>query len=169
MMFHGLGNLGDDNSASAIALATPSTISLVTTPTSNPNADLSWCEWCATSPILSGLNPKCWDLNEQICSPIVVQYLKNATPAPPPSQTTIDSQTPDQTINQILQQTQANAVAAATAAAGTQGSYLPSGCDKTDPTTYNPIMCFWNDNQTTIEIIAGLGAALWLLSLYTRR
>lgn len=163
----GLGNIGDDNSANAQALATPSSIQLVKPKTSDPQADLSWCEWCATNPFLATFNSECWHLNEAICSPIVVAYLKNAAPAAPPPQSVIDSQSPDDTINQILQQSQANAVAAATQAAADQGSYLTPVCTVGSP-TYNPLMCWVMDNQKSLEIAAGVAAAIWLVMKFKK-
>lgn len=156
--------LGDDNSAGAAALANNPILPAVgpAIPTSDPNADLSWCQWCSESPFLALLHPECYSLNESICSPIVTAYLAGAAPAAPPSQATINAQTPDATINDILARSQAAGVAAAVAAAANQGSYLPSICNPTGG-NYNPIMCWLQDNKGTLEI-AGLALlAIWVL------
>jgi hypothetical protein len=164
--------LGDDNSAGAAALANNPVMPIMSPaiPTSDPNADLSWCQWCQENrwlingvlPGAAAFQPKCYNLNDQICAPMVVAYLAGAAPAAPPSQSVIDSQSPDATINDILARSQAAGVAAAVAAAANQGSYQSPICDKTSD-QYNAVMCWLQDNKGTLEI-AGLALlALWVL------
>lgn len=162
MMFHGLGRIGDDNSENAQKLATPFVTPIISIPKSNPNADLSQCEWCANHPTLATFSPSCWNLNEQICSPITQAWVTGGAPAAPPSQDFIDTHTPDEVIDDILRRTQQNAMDAATKAAAEQGSYLPptapvvgGPCVKDSP-QYSAIMCFLSQNSGAIF---GLGLA----------
>ncbi len=169
MMYQSMRGIGDATSASAIALANPPSMSLMPSPpTTNANANLDWCEWCATSPYLSAFNPNCYNLNEQICSPIVVAYLKAGAPAAPPSQDVINSQTPDQTINDIVTQSHVNAVAAAVEAAATQPPYTSGVCAQNDP-QYNAILCWLKDNAGMLEVGGIVAGMLWLISTLAKR
>lgn len=163
MMFHGMGQLGDDNSAYAQKLATTGyNVNPVTPTVYDPKADLSQCEFCATS-MFAAFRPACWNLNEAICSPITREYVKNAAPAAPPSQEFIDTHTPEEVIYDIQRRTQQAAVDAATQAAANQGSYLPPDAPSVNGVCvqgpqYNAILCFLNQNSGVI-FGAGLLAA----------
>lgn len=163
--------LGDDNSASAATLATtgnPLSSIIPTPPTSNPNANLDWCAWCQANPFLSAFNPPCYSLNEQICSPMVVAYLQAGVPVPPPSQSAVDSQTPDQTIDDIVTQSHANAVQAATAAAGSQALYTSGPC-VVGADSYDPFACFWQEHKTAVEVGGAALLLVWLISVFGGR
>lgn len=156
--------LGDDNSASAAALATagnPLTSIIPTPPTSNQNANLDWCAWCQANPFLSAFNPSCYSLNEQICSPMVVAYLQGGAPVVP-SQAAIDSQIPDQTIEDSVAAAHSNAVTAAVAAAASQPLYTSGPC--VAGASYNALSCFWQEHQTAIEVGGAVVLAIWAIS-----
>lgn len=132
--------------------------------TSNVYQGSADCQWCRANPFLSIITPACWPLNDTVCNfqSIPQAYTANGVPAMPPDQATIDAQTADQTINQILTQSQLNAIAAAQAAANqdvqlqTAGSFIPGVCVK-GSLLYNPVLCFLNDYGLVL-LLASVGA-----------
>jgi hypothetical protein len=166
MMFHGLG---DDNSAAAAALASGPNIQLVTVPKSNPNADLTQCSWCANNKYIAWANPACWDLNEQICSPISQAWASSAVPGAPPPQEQINAQTPQETIDQIVASASQAGIEAATQAAAEQGSYVPAAPNVVTVCTqgaaqYNAFLCFMKQNSGMIFTAGLIMTAFVLLS-----
>jgi len=74
----------------------------------------------------------------------------------------IDSQTPDQTINDILTASHNAGVAAAVTAAANQPLYTSGPC--VAGASYNALSCFWQEHQTAIEVGGALVFGIWLLS-----
>lgn len=113
MMFQTMRGMGQ-TPADVTSVTAPAPASPLASPMGSAD-----CQWCVANPWAAILSPSCWAANFNgscTAQSIPQAYVINSAPAAPPSQSVIDSQTPDQTINQILQQTQANAVAAASAA-----------------------------------------------------
>lgn len=164
MMFHGLGRLGDDNSAGASALATSLNLSTADTTSATGSAD---CQWCVNNPFLAVFSPTCWSYNTANCSGqnIASAYVAAGVPVVPPDQNVVNSQTPDQTINDMVGQAHQNAVDVATATAANEaaaqaalnnnaGTPPPTVCTQGAP-IYNPFLCFMRNNSGTI-FTAGL-------------
>lgn len=89
------------------------------------------CQWCQQNAGIAMFFPSCWATKSMFggsCQePSIAQaYVQGSTPVVPPDQATIDAQTPDETINQILLQSQVNAVAAAQAQAVREAAALPA-------------------------------------------
>jgi hypothetical protein len=99
----------------------------------------------------------------QVAPMITAAQAAAAAPGLPPDQSTIDSQDPDTTVDQILTQSQANANAAAVAAAAAQAAALaPVGC-ASNPTGFT---CWWNTyGDYVIWGAVGIGALLVVDSL----
>lgn len=164
MMFQSLGQLGDDNSYKAQQLADPSLINatLTTQGTDASKYDPSKaadCQWCAANPWMAFFAPSCAVLSDEICTPVTAAqgsiaqgYIGGSTPATPPPQFVIDSQTPTETVDQILQQTQINAVAGAVAAAN---NVPTSVCTQGTP-AYNAFACFMKVNGGTVLIVSAV-------------
>lgn len=159
MMFHASRGLGDDNSVTAQAAAQLPDSFLQAQPQLNADTVSADCQWCVANPYLSILNPKCWSLNDQVCvsTSVPKQYVLNSVPPMPPDQTTIDTQTPEQTVNDILTGAHTNAVNAAVNAAAVQqqdaaySSPAPmSGVCTPGSSQYSAIMCFLKSNSGAI-------------------
>lgn len=127
--------------------------------TANINQGSLDCQWCRANPFWSVVTPACWGLNDQICNfqSIPQAYVAGGVPVVPPDQATINAQTADDTVNQILTQSQLNAIQAATQAASTDTqlqastSVIPGVCVK-GSALYSPVLCFLNDYGILIAI-----------------
>lgn len=155
-MFHGFRGLGDDNSAGA-AKAAQLPESILQQPQLNADKVSLDCQWCVENPVLSVFSPSCWALNDTVCvsTSVPKAYVKGAVPGMPPSQDVIDSQTPDKTINDILSQSQQNAINAALQAAAAQQEQaadplIPPGVCVEDSDQYNALLCFLKKNSGTV-------------------
>src|ERR1700722_19821656 len=136
-MFHAIKGLGQAVSAgTAESLVTGSTV-LTDAQTNAANAQ---CQWCLDNQFLAWFTPACWGsvCQSSVPSNLTQAYTQGAASTMPPSQAQIDSQTPDQTINQILADSQTAAVNAATVAAGQESTDSTGGSFTSAWDTYFP-------------------------------
>ena len=88
----------------------------------NPAGAALTCQQCRDLGGTAIFHTDCWPTFGSPCPMITTAFIQGAASTMPPDQTTIDSQTPDDTVNQILSDQQTAAVAAATAAASQQAT-----------------------------------------------
>lgn len=152
--------LGDDNSATAVLLANPNYV--LANPQLNAASVSAACQWCVANPLLAAFAPSCWGVTDQTCisTSVPKAFVAGSVPVAPPPQLVIDSQTPDQTINDILTASQQNAVNAALAAAASQQEQ-PTVCTK-GSSQYNALLCFWENNTQAIVITGLVIAAVFV-------
>jgi len=99
-------------------------------------------------------------------SPTITGGYNAGSTSMPPDQATIDAQDPTTTINQILADTQSNAVANATAAAAAQAAANAAA----NPCVSNPTFsCWWQQNSEMVLIGGAIFIGLFALSTLKKK